>query len=244
MRSRILFTILCFTLISAPSFAKNTDTEVLRIAVASNFSVPAEAIAQAFTKATGFKVTLSSGSSGKILAQIENGAPYDIFISADQKAPEGASHFTYAIGTLVLWSENQNLIDSKAEVLQKLNFRKLAIANPDLAPYGRAAKQALQKLKLWDSVQSKLVRGENIAQTQQFILTGNADLGFVSESQIIDHPTGSKWIVPKNLYDPILQDAFLLTRAKSKPSAQKWMEFLRGKESMSVIQKFGYTLPK
>ena len=136
------------------------------------------------------------------------------------------------------------MIDSKAEVLQKLNFRKLAIANPDLAPYGRAAKQALQKLKLWDSVQSKLVRGENIAQTQQFILTGNADLGFVSESQIIDHPTGSKWIVPKNLYDPILQDAFLLTRAKSKPSAQKWMEFLRGKESMSVIQKFGYTLPK
>ncbi len=231
------------------NFAK---AETLTVAVASNFAKPIKEIVTLYEKQTQNKVRLSFGSSGKIYAQIKNGAPFDIFLSADQSKPaalekEGdiveGTRFTYATGRLALWSAASHLIDDKGLVLTQNKYEKLAIANPKLAPYGRAASEVLSSLKLLDVVKSKLIFGENIAQTYQFVSTGNADVGFVAYSQILHKgniKNGSVWIVPEKLHSPILQDAVILKRAIKSKAAFGFIRFLRNNEVRTIIASYGY----
>ena len=238
--------------ISYEAFAENTN-----VAVAANFYAPLKNIAADFEKETGLKVRLVSGASGKIFAQIRNGAPFDVFLSADQTKPlalEKAglgvadSRFTYAQGMLVLWSSQPDLAVSDGEILRSKSFHRLAIANPKLAPYGAAAKDVLRRLKLYDSVKAKLVYGENIAQTFQFVVSGNAQLGFIALSQVIqlsrsgrfDFNSGSLWKVPSHLHAPIYQDAIVLQRAKNNPTAKAFVQFLRSKQAETIIRSYGY----
>jgi len=226
-----------------------------QMAVAANFSTPAKQLAEQFSRSTPHKIAISVGSTGKFYAQISNGAPFDIFLSADDETPNrmereklavAGSRFTYAIGKLALWSAAAGLVDGNGEVLRKGVFKRLAIANPKLAPYGAAAKQAMEKLGLWTTVQGKLVLGENIAQTQQFIASGNVELGFIAYSQIQEDgkaPRGSFWLVPPALYDPIRQDAVLLTRGADNPAARAFLEYLRSTAARDLIRSAGYALP-
>jgi molybdate transport system substrate-binding protein len=226
--------------------------EAISVAVAANFTAPMKAIAAAFEQATGHRVLASYGASGKLYAQVKNGAPFEAFLSADAKTPakleaEGetvpGSRFTYAVGTLVLWSADPERVDAQGEVLRRGDFNKLAIANPKTAPYGAAAMQTLAGLGLVDAVTPKLVQGENIAQTHQFVSTGNAELGFVALSQVsLDGKLtgGSAWIVPAAMHEPILQDAVILTKGADKPAVAALMEYLRGEAARAVIQSYGY----
>ncbi|HMN68950.1 MAG TPA: molybdate ABC transporter substrate-binding protein, partial [Bdellovibrionales bacterium] len=202
------------------------------------------------------KVLVSAGATGKLFAQIKNGAPFDVFLSADQETPrkliaEGLavenSSFTYAIGKLALWSRDAGIVDPKGDVLNSSKFRHLSIANPKLAPYGAAAKEVLEKKGLWEKLQPKLVMGENIAQAHQFVSSGNAELGFVALSQVkmdVDKTIGSLWLVPASLYSPLRQDAVLLKRGKDQTAAKTLLEFLRSKEAAALIQKSGYDLSR
>jgi molybdate transport system substrate-binding protein len=230
------------------------DDEV-QVAVAANFTAPMQQIAAQFEKDTGHKAVLSFGATGKFYAQIVNGAPFELLLAADDETParlekEGqgvaGSRFTYAIGKLVLWSADPALVDGKGEVLKTGNFRHLAIANPKTAPYGAAAVEALGKLGLLAGLQPRFVQGENISQTQQFIVTGNAELGFIALSQVIKDgkiSAGSAWTVPANLYEPIRQDALLLAKGKDKPAATALLAYLKGDKARAVIKAFGYELP-
>ena len=223
-----------------------------QVAVAANFTAPAKRIAAEFERETGHKVQLSFGATGKFYAQIRNGAPFEVLLAADDSTParleaEGAaipgSRFTYAIGRLALWSAQPGFVDAKGEVLRAGRFKHLAIANPRLAPYGAAAVEALAALKLLDSLRPKFVQGENIAQTHQFIATGNAELGFVALSQVFKEGRigeGSAWIVPAVLHHPIRQDAVLLARGKEKPAAEAWLRYLKGDRARAIIHSFGY----
>ena len=224
----------------------------VQVAVAANFTAPMQKIAADFEKDTGHKAQLAFGATGKFYAQIKNGAPFEILLSADDTTPEklekeGAgvanSRFTYAIGTLVLWSPKAGFVDDKGEILSKGEFKHVSIANPKLAPYGQAAIEALTALKLLDAVQPKFVQGENIAQTHQFVATGNAELGFVALSQVMKDgkiAEGSGWIVPSSLHQPIRQDAVLLENGKGKPAALALMTYLRGDKAKAVIKSYGY----
>jgi molybdate transport system substrate-binding protein len=210
-------------------------------------------IAADFEKATGHKAVLAFGSTGKFYAQIKNGAPFDILLSADDKTPakleaEGAaiagSRFTYAIGKLVLWSAQAGVVDAQGEVLKHGNFKHLAIAAPKLAPYGAAAVETLEKLGLLSAVEPKFVQGENIAQTYQFVFSGNAELGFVALSQVYADgklTSGSAWIVPDDLHSPIRQDAVLLTKAKDNAAAVALLGYLKSAAAKTVIKSYGYT---
>jgi molybdate transport system substrate-binding protein len=218
------------------------------IAVAANFTEAAQEIAAAFKARTGHDVLLSFGASGQLFTQITQGAPFQVFLSADEDRPKQAvdnqlalpdSRFTYAIGKLVLWSKNSGLTASEA-ALQGANFSKLAIANPTSAPYGAAAIEALKKLGLYDRLQSKIVEGSNIAQTYQFIDTGNAEIGFIALSQLARSNNGSRWVVPQALYTPIRQDAVLLKSGATNPAARDFMAFLREPEARAIIEKYGY----
>jgi molybdate transport system substrate-binding protein len=231
----------------------NASAGEVTVAVASNFALPMKVIAGEFERESGHRVRLAFGSSGNFYAQIKHGAPFDLFLSADQAKPaaleaEGMIHpgsrFTYAIGTLVLWSPKPDLVDQQAEVLAQGQFRKLAIANPKLAPYGTAAAQALQSLGIYDRMMPRLVRGENIGQTYQFVSTGNAELGFVALSQVVSDGKlreGSAWVVPEHLYSPIRQDAVLLLSAGENPAAQSLSEYLRSEKATAVMENYGYT---
>lgn len=229
----------------------------LRIAVATNFSRTATLLAKQFEQQTGHTVRLAFGSTGKHYAQIIHGAPFDIFLAADERRPallekEGiavaGTRFTYAQGRLVLWSPDKNRIDANADVLTTGNFRKLAIANPKLAPYGMAAKEVLQTRGWWKKLQTRLVRGENIGQTYQFVRTGNAQLGFIAAAQILlsniessnDKAIGSYWEPPQSLYTPIIQQAILI---KDTPTARDFMQFVKSDIARSVIQASGYHTP-
>ncbi|WP_417321182.1 molybdate ABC transporter substrate-binding protein [Emcibacter sp.] len=225
------------------------------VAVASNFSGPMKEIAAVFEQESGHKVKMSFGSSGKIYAQIRNGAPFDLFFSADQAKPEAlekdglavaGSRFTYAIGTLALWSSDGELVDDRGGVLKQGRFRKLAIANPKLAPYGVAAMEVINALGLSDNVAGMLVQGENISQTFQFVSTGNAEVGFVALSQIMQNGSlrsGSIWIVPGELYHPIRQDMLLLNRGERSEAARGLLAFMRGDRARTIIESFGYKMP-
>ncbi|MDP1595035.1 MAG: molybdate ABC transporter substrate-binding protein [Gallionella sp.] len=223
-------------------------------AVSANFTAPMKQIVAAFEKDSGHTVKLSFGSSGKFYAQIKGGAPFDVFLAADEVIPqrlerEGyaavSSSFVYAQGKLVLWSAQPGLVDAKGTILGKGNFNKLAYADPKLAPYGLAARETLERLALWNSVQGKLVTGENITQTYQFVATGNAELGFVALSQIYKDgkvTEGSWWLVPSRLYSPIRQSAVQLSAARDAAAASALLTYLKSKKAAEIIRSFGYEL--
>lgn len=227
----------------------------VRAAVASNFSAPMVPLAALFQQESGHTVKLSLGSSGKLLTQIENGAPFDVLLSADEAGPKrleeeglavGGSRFVYAQGKLVLWSAQQGLVDKQGAVLRRGNYNRLAIADPKLAPYGMAAKETLEALGVWSATQSKLVTGENITQTYQFVATGNADLAFLALSQVTREcmvNEGSWWLVPAELYRPIRQSAVQLSAAKDAAAAQAFLTFLKSAKASEVIRGFGYGAP-
>lgn len=226
----------------------------VNVAVAANFTAPMKQIAADFEKATGHKVVLSFGASGKFYAQIKNGAPFQLFLSADDEKPvqlekDGlvvpGSRFTYAVGTLVLWSAKPGFVDAKGEVLRTGTYAKLAVANPKLAPYGLAAIETLTKLGLLATIQPKFVQGENISQTHQFISTGNAELGFVALSQVMKDgkiPAGSAWVVPSALHTPIRQDAVLLSTGKGNPAAEELAAYLKSDKVKTIIRSYGYEI--
>lgn len=247
----VLTKVITFTLVYL-AISLTASAEQVRVAVASNFSAAMEDITTGFEAASGHDVVLSFGSSGKIYAQIRNGAPFQVFLSADQAKPEAleqdglivaGSRFTYAIGTLALWSAEPGVIDGDDRRLRDGRFNKLALANPRLAPYGAAAVEALEALGLRQATEPQWVMGENIAQTYQFVATGNADLGFVALSQIMQEGQiwkGSSWIVPEDLYSPIRQDAVLLDAASDSEGARALLDYLRSDEARAIIHSYGY----
>jgi len=223
-----------------------------RVAVASNFTGTMKLLVAQFEQQSGHKVILASGSTGKHFAQISNGAPFDAFFAADvhrlallekNGLTKPGTRFTYAIGRLALWSPENNVVDQAGKILHSANFKRLAIANPKLAPYGKAAQQVLQAKGLWAQLNGRIVRGENIAQTFQFVMSGNTQLGFVALSQIqqMNSDTmGSYWIVEPSLYEPIEQQAVLL---KDKPAARLFMEFVKSDDGRAIIKHSGYDVP-
>ena len=221
------------------------------VAVAANFNAPMQKLAHVFAQETGHNAVLSVGSTGNFYAQITNGAPFQVLMAADDETPlklaqqglgVAGSRFTYAVGRLVLWSRQPGLVDDKGEVLRSGTFSRLAIAHPKLAPYGAAAQQSLTQMGLWATLAPKLVQGENIAQTYQFIATGNAPLGFVALSQVwLDGrwAPGSAWLVPAKWHAPIQQDAILLQNGRDSPAALALMRFLRSERAQALIRAHG-----
>lgn len=224
------------------------------VAVAANFTAPMQQIAALFAQDSGHQAQLAFGATGKFYAQIANGAPFEILLAADDETPaklekEGlgvaGTRFTYAVGKLVLWSANPGLVDAAGSVLKSGGFKHLALANPKTAPYGAAAVEAMGKLGVLSDLQSLLVQGENISQAHQFVLSGNAELGFVALSQVYKDGKlggGSMWAVPANLYAPILQDAQLLAKGRDKPAAAALLAYLKGDKARAVIRSYGYEL--
>lgn len=232
----------------------NALADEVQVAVAANFTAPIQAIAKDFEKDTGHKLVASFGATGQFYAQINNGAPFEVFLAADDSTPakleqekqtvEG-SRFTYAIGTLALWSAKPGYVDAQGEVLKTNDYKHLSIANPKTAPYGLAATQVLAKLNLTEATKGKLVEGQNITQAFQFVSTGNAELGFVALSQIYKDgkvENGSAWIVPSSLHDPIRQDAVILNKGKDNPAAKAFIDYLRGPKATAVIKSYGYQI--
>lgn len=234
---------------SAASFAAADE---VRAAVAANFTTAIKKLAPLYEQKTGNKLLASFGASGQLYAQISNGAPFDVFLSADDSTPKkliaegGAladSYFIYARGRLALWSSTPGYVDADGKILHSDTFVKLAIANPKTAPYGQAATEALNALGLLDKLSPKFVTGENIAQTQQFVSTGNVELGFIALAQVKALPAvdrGSYWLVPATLHQPIEQGAVLLTRSKNNEAAAAFLAFLKSPEANAVIRDLGY----
>jgi len=229
-----------------------SSADEIRVAVASNFRDAMSALASQFERESSHQVTLIFGSSGKQFAQIRNGAPFDAFFSADSTRPEllereglavPGSRFTYALGKLVLWSPKADYVDPDGNILAHGDFRHLAIANPGLAPYGEAAREALEAMGLWNQLGNRLVRGENIGQAFQFVNSGNAEVGLVAWSQLKRSDAaieGSYWLVPEHYYNPIEQQAILL---QDTVEARMFMSFIRDGESAKIIRAHGYNLP-
>ena len=237
------------------AYATSLRAEGAMVAVAANFSAPMQQIAALFQKETGHQIKLSFGASGGIYAQIKNGAPFDLFLSADQLTPQKLeaealgvpnSRFTYATGQLVLWSKQEGLVDAKGHVLQNKSIQRIALANPKLAPYGAAAIETMTNLGLLKELQSKLVQGDNIAQTYQFVSTQNAQIGFVALSQVFANgkiTSGSAWIVPGNLHQPIQQDVILLRKGQDNKAATALLLYLKGEQAKKIMKSFGYLSP-
>ena len=231
---------------AAPAFA----AAVVNVAVAANFTEPAKEIAALFKQKTGYEAVLSFGASGPFYTQITQDAPFQVFLSADDKRPKNAvdagfavadSRFTYAIGKLALWSKSLDLANGDA-ALKAGAFNKMSIANPAAAPYGVAAIEAMKALGVYDALAPKIVQGATIAQAFQFIDTGNAEVGFVALSQLANVTAGSRWMVPQALYKPIRQDAVLLKKGADDEASKAFVAFLRGPEARAVILKFGYVV--
>ncbi|MDP4547562.1 molybdate ABC transporter substrate-binding protein [Marinobacter sp. MDS2] len=224
------------------------------VAVAANFTGTMTKLVALFEQETGHQIQTSYGSTGKLYAQIRHGAPYDAFMAADAERPRllaeqgvavARSQFPYAEGRLTLWSRNPELF---RDGLQYLNSQpqRLAIGNPKTAPYGIAAIEVLENLGLAESLTPKLVSGDSIAQTFQFIASGNAHAGFVAQAQVraFQGAAGSAWLVPKTLHRPISQHAILLNRGRSNMAAQDWMTFLNGAKAQAIIREDGYDVPQ
>lgn len=230
------------------------QAELTSVAVASNFAPVMPVLAARFERETGHRLSVALGASGRLYAQIRNGAPFQVFLSADDDKPAQlekadaavpGSRFTYAIGALVLWSPKVAAVDAEGQVLARGGFEKLALANPRLAPYGEAAVQVLRALGLHERLQPRFVLGENIAQTYQFAASGNAELAFVALSQVWQDGrlrAGSAWIVPPQLHRPIRQDAVLLLAGRGQPAAEAFMAFLKSAPARAIIQAHGYRL--
>ncbi len=225
----------------------------VQVATASNFSQPLRLLAQAFEKHHRHKVRISTGSTGKLYAQIRHGAPYHLFLAADQKRPERlereglalpGSRFTYAVGQLALWAPGQPFRGEARALIRQADLRRFSIANPKTAPYGAAARQTLKAMGLWESLQGRLVRGENIAQTFQFVASRAAEMGFVAYSQLSAEAksNGYHWVVPQTLHDPIRQDAVLLKRGAENPAARAFHAFLQSDSARNLIRAQGYRL--
>jgi len=234
------------------AYATNLRAEEALVAVAANFSAPMQQIAASFQKDTGHQLKMSFGATGGIYAQIKNGGPFDVFLSADQITPQkleaeglgvAATRFNYAIGQLVLWSKQDGLVDDKGQVLSGKNIQRIALANPKLAPYGVAAWETMTALGLLEELKSKMVQGDNIAQTYQFVSTQNAQVGFVALSQVFANgqlTSGSAWIVPPHLYKPIRQDVILLKNGKDNSAAKALLIYLKGEKAKAVMKSYGY----
>lgn len=223
------------------------------VAVAANFTAPMKTIAPEFEKDTGHKIVAAYGATGKLYAQIKNGAPFEVLLAADAETPAklvgehaavAGSQFTYALGRLVLWSAKPGVVDAAGEVLKQGRFENIALANPKLAPYGAAAAEAMKALGVYDELQAKFVTAETISQTHQFVQSGNAMLGFVALSQVSKDGKieGSAWIVPADLYQPIRQDAVILEKGNGKPAAQALMKYLQGDKVKAMVRAYGYRL--
>jgi molybdate transport system substrate-binding protein len=219
------------------------------VAVAANFTAPAKQLAAAFQQKTGDTVVLSFGASGQFFAQITQGAPFEVFLSADAARPKtleanglgvAGTSFTYAIGKLVLWSATPGLVDDQGKVLSTGKFAHIAIANPKSAPYGAAAVETMKALNVYDALTPKIVTGESINQAYQFTASGSAELGFVALSQVIKEKKGSEWLVPQTLYKPIIQDAVLLKPGADDPAAKAFLAYLKTPEALAVIRSYGY----
>jgi len=241
-------------LVGLVSVSLTAYADEVSVAVAANFTAPMKLIAADFEKDTGHKVVASYGATGKFYAQIKNGAPFEVLLSADDETPArlvkenaavSGSAFTFAVGKLVLWSPKLAIVDGAGEVLKKGGFDHIALANPKTAPYGAAAVSAMKVLGVLGALEPKFVVGENITQTYQFVSTGNALLGFVALSQVLvdGKIAGSSWVVPANLYTPILQDAVMLNKGQGKPAAEAFLKFLKTDKAKAVIKSFGYELP-
>jgi len=222
------------------------------VAVAANFAAPMQVLATDFEQATGHQVRLSFGGTGSLYAQIKNGAPFDVFLSADAQTPaqlvlEGVavpdSRFTYAVGRLVLWSTTPDLVDGTVAILRSAAIERIAIADPTLAPYGAAAQQVIDRLGLTQALRPKLVQGKNISQAYQFVASGNAQLGFVALSQVFSNgklKAGSGWLVPNDDHTPIEQAAVLLTAGKGNVAAHALLTYLQSDKARQVIESYGY----
>lgn len=244
-----LSTLLCAALAQGAAHAAEAQ-----VAVAANFAAPIKAIAAVLQKTTGHTLKISTGASGAFYTQIRNGAPFDVFLSADNERPERlekdglalpGTRFTYATGKLVLWSVKPGRVDGQGAVLKAADLGRVAFANPKTAPYGAAAVQVLDQLGLRDALMPKLVQGESIGQTFNFVKTGNADVGFVALSQVLEGgrlKEGSMWVVPQTSYDPIRQDAVLLKRGASNEAARALIQLLQGPNAKSLIRSYGYEL--
>jgi molybdate transport system substrate-binding protein len=243
-KSRLLAA-LTVLILALASEVRAGDTNV---AVAANFTEPAKEIAQLFQSSTGHRAILSFGATGQFYTQITQAAPFQVFLAADEKTPKkladdglgvADSLFTYAIGKLVLFSTNATLVTGE-QTLRDAKFNKIAIADPAVAPYGAAAVETMKKLGLYETLSGKIVQGTDIGQAFQFVDTGSAEIGFVALSEVAGRSDGSRWIVPANLYNAILQDAVLLRSGVGNPAAEAFVTFLKGPEARKVIEKYGY----
>lgn len=241
--------LLCAALATFGAAGAVSAAEV-KAAVAANFTAPMREIAARFSEASGNRVVAAYGATGLLYSQIHNGAPFDVFLAADDEHPQRleaerqaveGTRFTYAIGRLVLWSPRADYVDTEGAVLAAGDYRRLAIANPKLAPYGAAAQEVLERRGLWRPLQPRIVWGQNITQTYQFVASGNAELGFIALSQAPEG--GSRWSVPPALHAPLRQDAVLLTRGRDNPVAREFLRFLRGPQAAGIIARHGYAHP-
>ncbi|MGE4503408.1 MAG: molybdate ABC transporter substrate-binding protein [Thiomicrospira sp.] len=242
------------------AFAAVTSANAAEVtaAVAANFTKTIEEIGAEFTKETGHTIRFSFGPTGKLFAQIKNGAPFDLFFAANEKAPKTAveeglgvadSYFVYAQGVLVLYSPTLPVANNAMQVLKDANFRHLSIANPKTAPYGTQAEVFLNKVGLYDNVKAKIVNGESIAHAFQYVATKNAELGFVAKSQVVDpsspaYNNGEYWEVPQKDYKPINQGAVITKRGENNEAAKAFMQYMKSPKAIEIIQRYGYNLPQ
>lgn len=241
-------------LLATLACATSVHAAEVRVAVAANFAAPMQKIVAAFESDTGHRAVLVTGATGKLYAQVANGAPFELLLSADDDTPARlekeqlavpGTRFTYAIGRLALWSAIEGYVDSKGQVLKAGTYKHLAIANPKTAPYGAAALEVLGKFGVLEAARPRFVQGENIAQTHQFVSSGNAQLGFVALAQVIRDgriASGSGWIVPASFHSPIRQDAVVLARGRNNPAAVALADYLKSDKARAIIRSYGYDL--
>ena len=243
----------CWSLLWLGLAGLGAQAAEVQVAVAANFSGTMKVLSRVFEQESGHQARIITGATGKFYAQIKNGAPFQVLLAADAQTPllleqEGfvvpGSRFTYAVGRLVLWSKQTDLVDAQGDVLRSARFKRLAIADPRLAPYGAASVQVLEHMKAMAQVKDRLVQGDSAAQAYQFVASGNAELGFIASSQwvINGQPmAGSSWLVPESLHSPLRQDAVLLTSGQANPAAIALMLFLQSPRARAVMREHGYT---
>lgn len=247
--------IVCATLLLLAAWAADgrvAHAAEVHVAVAANFAAPMQRIARAFEEQTGHRALIALGATGALYAQARHGAPFGVFLAADEATPrrleaEGlgvpGTRFTYAVGRLVLWSARPGVVDDAGAVLREGRIQRLALANPRLAPYGAAAVEVMTRLDVLEALRPRFVQGENIAQTHQFVASGNAEMGFVALSQVQVEgriASGSAWRVPSSLHAPLRQDAILLVAGRDNPAARALLEFLRADATRALIRAHGY----